>query len=159
MSVESTEVRTVDKSIEELEVDMGELSALKDKLSIEKQALQGQLAELNAKCAVRLPQQEFQRIQSARGQVVKQLAAKEGEIGEVNQRRAEIQTVLQVRKRQAHLFVPSDVRKLVEIRDKWHAFSMDSKNHQKAREVAWKVSQELREFLKPHFAPTEDSTP
>lgn len=147
----------VEKAICELEIDDGELLTMKQKLSAEKQALQGQLGELNAKCATRLPNKEYQRIQSARGQIVNQLAEKEIEICELNRQRAELQTVMQVRKRQAGKFVPSDVKLLTEIRDKWHAFSMDSDNHQKAREVAWKISQELREFLKPHFAPNADA--
>lgn len=140
-----------DKSICELEVDDGELRAMKQRLSAEKHALQGQLAELNSKCATRLPTRDFQRIQSQRGDVVKQLADKEIEIGALNTQRHEVLTVLEVRKRQAGHFAPTDVKKIVEIRDRWHDFSMDSENHQKAREVAWKFSQELREFLKPHF--------
>lgn len=141
----------VGKAICELEIDDCELLMMKQNLSAEKQALQGQVGELNAKCATRIPNNEYQRIQSQRGQVVKQIADKETEIGEINRRRAELNTVLQVRKRQAGKFVPSDVKQLVKIRDRWHAFSMDSDNHQKAREVAWKISQEIREFLKPHF--------
>lgn len=151
------ELSIIEKSICELEIDDGELLTMKQRLSAEKQALQGQLGELNAKCATRMPQREYQRIQSARGQIVKQLAEKETEIGALNRQRAELQTVMQVRKRQAGKFVPSDVRLLVKIRDKWHAYSMDSNHHQKAREVAWKISQELREFLKPHFHPNGDS--
>lgn len=147
----------VNKSIEELEVDDGELRTMRQRLSAEKQALQGQLGELNARCATRLPTKEYQKIQSARGQIVKQLAEKESELGAINSQRAEVLTVLEVRKRQAGKFVPSDVKKLVEIRDRWHAFSMDSDNHQKAREVAWKISQELRELLKPHFHPNADA--
>lgn len=147
----------VEKAICELEIDDGELLSMKQRLSAEKQALQGSLAELNAKCATRLPNKEYQRIQSARGQIVKQLADKETEIGALNRQRAELNTVMQVRKRQAGKFVPSDVKALVEIRDRWHSFSMDSDNHQKAREVAWKISQELREFLKPHFHPNPDA--
>jgi len=147
----------VNKSIEELEVDDGELRIIRQRLSAEKQALQGQLGELNARCATRLPNKEYQKIQNARGQIVKQLAEKESELGALNSQRHEILTVLEVRKRQAGKFVPSDVKLLVEIRDRWHAFSMDSDNHQKAREVAWKVSQELLEFLKPHFHPNADA--
>lgn len=143
------------KSICELEVDDGEMLAIRRKLSAEKQALQGMLGELNAKCATRLPQKEYQKIQSQRGQIVKQLAEKENEIGELNAKRAELQTVLEVRKRQAGRFQPSDVKRLVEIRDRWHAFSMDKLNPRSARETAWKMSQELREFLKPYFDRTQ----
>lgn len=157
-AVRSTDgLSIVNKSIEQLEVDDGELRLIRQRLSAEKQALQGALGELNARCATRLPNKEYQKIQSARGQIVKQLAEKESELGEINSQRAELLTVLEVRKRQAGKFVPSDVKKLVEIRDRWHAFSMDSDNHQKAREAAWKISQELREFLKPHFAGNADA--
>ena len=141
----------IEKSIEELELDNGELLILKQRLLAEKQALQGQLSELNAKCSMRLPSSEYHKIQSARGQVVKQLTGKESEIGALNAQRAELQAVMDVRKRQAKKFAPSDVRQLVEIRDRWHAFSMNPDNNKNARDVAWKISQELRAFLKPHF--------
>lgn len=147
----------VAKSISELEIDDGELLIMKQRLTAEKQALQGQIGELNAKCATRIPNNEYQRIQSQRGQIVKQIADKETEIGELNRQRTELQTVLQVRKRQAGQFAPSDTKVLVAMRDRWHAFSMDSDNHQKAREVAWKVSQELRELLKTRFHPNPDA--
>lgn len=143
-----------EKTIEELEIDDGELLILKNRLSIEKQALQGQLAELNGKCSKRLPNAEFHRIKSAKGQIAKQLSEKEMEIGEVNAKRAELWTVLSVRKRQAGKFKPEDVRRLAGIRDHWHSYSMDPANHQKSREIAWKISQELREFLKPYFSKT-----
>jgi hypothetical protein len=140
-----------EKSIPELEIDDAELRIMKQRLSAEKQALQGQLGELNSKCATRIPTKDFQKIQSARGQLVKQLAAKESEIGALNAERHEVLTVLEFRKHAANKFPPSDVKKLVEMRDRWHSFSMDSKNHQRAREIAWKTSQELRDFLKPYF--------
>lgn len=143
--------RLVTKSISDLDIDDGELRVLKQRLSAEKHALQGELAQINSLCVPRLPQKEYQRLQSQRGKVVKQLQEKEIEISEVNSKRHELLTVLEIRKRQAQLFVPSDVRKLVDIRDKWHGFSMDNSNPKSARETAWKISQELREFLKPHF--------
>ncbi len=147
----------VNKSIAELEIDDGELRVMKQRLSAEKHALQGELAQINSQCVSRLPQKEYQRLQSRRGQIVKQLQEKEVEIGDLNSSRHEILTVLEVRKRQAQLFVPSDVRKLVEIRDRWHGFSMDKNNPKSARETAWKISQELREFLKPHFNQGQDA--
>jgi len=147
----------VEKTICELEIDDGELLVMKRKLTAEKQALQGDLGTLNAKCATRLPQKEYQKIQNQRGDIVKMLANKEAEIGELNAKRAELQTVMQVRKRQAGKFVPSDVRLLVAIRDKWHDFSMDKNNPKSARETAWKISQELREFLKPHFNQAQEA--
>ncbi len=150
------ELSVVEKSLVELEIDDAELRDQKHKVSQEKQALQGTLAELNAKCAVRLPGNEFLRIQRHRGQLVRQLADKEGELGAINRQRSELQTVMQVRRRQAGEFLPKDVRLLVAIRDRWHGFSMDSKNHQKARETAWKFSQELRDFLKPHFQESQN---
>jgi hypothetical protein len=39
----------------------------------------------------------------------------------------------------------------VNIRDRWHEFSMEKSNTQSAREAAFKFSQELREILKRHF--------
>ncbi len=147
----ATEPSIVEKSIAELEIDDGELRTMRERLVAEKTALQSELAELNSKCATRIDNYKYQTIQNRRAQVVKQVNDKEAELAELNARRTELNTVMQVRKRQAHRFVPSDVRQIVAIRDKWHAFSMDASNHQKAREIAWKVSQELREFLKPHF--------
>lgn len=150
---DTTEKSLTEKTIEELEIDCAECATLRQRLSAEKQALQGQLAEINAACIQRLPNKEFQRIRSKRFPIVRQLADKEVEIAEANRIQAEIHAVKEVRKRQAGRIVPSDIRSLVGMRDRWHEFSMDPKNHQKSREVAWKVSQELREFLKPHFKP------
>lgn len=139
-------------SLQELMIEDGELQILKQRLGMEKQGLQSQLVDLNSRCATRLPQKEYQRLQSQRGQIVKQLNEKEQEIGEVNARRAELNTIISVRKKEG--MRPSDIKQLVCLRDKWHGFSMDGGNHQKAREAAWKFSQELREILKHYFDST-----
>jgi len=143
----SAETSIVDKSVCELEIDLGEYRMMKDRLSAEKAGLQCQLADLKARCSIRLPQEKYHKIQVERAGVLKLLAEKEAEISELNQKAAELNTVKEVRKRQAGEILPSDMRRLVEIRDKWHGFSMDSDNHQKGREAAWKFSQELREVL------------
>jgi chromosome segregation ATPase len=142
----------VKKSIIELQIDDGELMALRRKLTAEKQAIQGQLGEINTKLKTTLPNDIFHKLNNRRGQLVKMLSEKESEVGELNAKRAELQTVLEVRKREAGHFQPHDVAKLVAIRDKWHDFSMDKKNPKSARETAWKISQEIRELLKPTFA-------
>lgn len=141
-----------EQSIEELDISVGEVRTLRQRVSAEKQALQGMIGQINARCAVRLPQKEYQQLQRERATVVGQIAEKESELGALNAQMSEIQTVLEVRKRQAKQIQPREVSALVELRDRWHDYSMDAKNHQKAREVAWKVSQELRALLKPIFA-------
>lgn len=139
----------------ELELADGEFRMMRQRLTAEKTALQSQLVEINARGKVHLPQHEYQKLQRARADVIKLLMEKESEIGAINDRRVELNTIKEVRKRQAGELAPERVRKLVEMRDRWHGFSMDPINHQKAREVAWKFSQELRDFLKPVFQPAE----
>ena len=145
-----------EQTIEELEIADGEVLIQRTRLINEKAALSSRLAELKAACTIRLQSKDYHRLQKERAQVIKQLTEKEAELSLLKEQRVEINTVLQVRKRQAGLFVPKDMRKLVEIRDRWHDYSMDSKNHQKAREVAWKISQELREVLKAQFQKEEE---
>ena len=145
----------VEKSIPELEIDDGEYRAMKQKLSAEKHALQGQIAEINARCVTHLPQKEYQKLQNQRSQMVKQLQEKEVEIGELNARRTEVNTVLNVRKSQS--MNRWDIRQLVEIRDRWHGFSMDKNNHKQARETAWKISQEIGDVLKRYFDANADA--
>lgn len=142
----------VEKSIAELELDDGELRVEKQRLSAMKQSLQGEAARLNAKCATRIATAEYHKIQRERSEVVRQITGIEADISGVNARRTEVLAVLEVRKRQSGMFAPTDVRRLVEMRDRWHAASMDTETHQKAREMAWKNSQELRDFLKPYFS-------
>jgi hypothetical protein len=115
----------VDLSIEELEVVNGELLSHKQRLSAEKQALQGQLGVLKAKCTIRLSPLEYHKVQTERGQVVNQLSEKEVEIGNLNIQLREVMTVLEVRKRQSGKIPPKEVKELVGIRDRWHDFSMD----------------------------------
>jgi hypothetical protein len=142
-------VSLVSQSIPELQVDAGELQIVRHRLVAEKRALEAQLAEVNAKCERRLPQQEYQKLRQQRAQIIRQMTEKEAEIADLNSRRAEVNTVLNVRTQKA--FTVPEIRQLVEIRDRWHGFSMDAGNHQKAREAAWQFSQELRALLKTHF--------
>lgn len=139
----------VEKSLPELTIDDGEFLIMRERLIQEKNALQGQLAEINAQCSHHLPQREYHKLQSWRGQIVRQLLDKDSEISELNARRAELNTVINVRKQES--FSPHQVRQLVEMRDRWHGFSMDAKRHQKERETWWHCSQELRELLKHYF--------
>jgi uncharacterized protein YdaU (DUF1376 family) len=147
----------VKKTINELEIDAAEYCMMRKRLTAEKAALQSQLAEIKAACTTRLPQQKYHSLQKQRAQLVRQLMEKEQEIATLNETRVELNAVTQVRKRQAGMFSVGETRELVEIRDKWHGFSMDAANHQKAREVAWKISQELREVLKRHFDASADA--
>jgi hypothetical protein len=136
-------------SIPDLEIDNGQLHILKQKLVQEKQAIQAQLAEINARCSVILPTKQFHKIRSQRGQIVKMLTDKEAEISAVKARLTQVSTVLHVKKHEE--FGANEISKLVELRDKTHAFSMDPENHQKARETAWKFSQDLRTILRTYF--------
>lgn len=137
------------KSLQDLKIDDAEFAVLKGRLSAEKKSLEGQLAELNAQASVKLLSPDYHRNRSIRGTIVKQLMEKECEIAEVNSRRREVNTVIDVRKHQQ--LSPSGIRHLVEIRDRWHDFSMNPDNHKKARDTAWKISQELRTVLKSFF--------
>lgn len=139
------------KTIEELEIEDGELLLLKEKLTTEKRCLQAEIVGINNKCTRTLPREEFNRLTRLKGDIVRQLITKDNEIAEVNTRRIALNTFKQVRKQQAGWFPSPAIRQLVEMRDRLHAISMDKKRHQKAREIAWEISQELKELLKPHF--------
>ena len=136
--------------MEELMIDEGEAWALRQKLVADKMALQTQLGELNAKCSVILPKPEYHKIQSQRAVIVKQLGEKERELAELKIRRVALNVKKDIERVNKGMPV-SRVRDLVELRDRWHGFSMEPKNHQKAREAAWKFSQELGQILKLHF--------
>jgi len=139
-----------EKSVAELEIDDGEFRVLKQRLIAEKQALQADLSAIKERCLVRLPLAEYQKLQRQRSRLVQQLMAKERELSELNAKRAELETVKQFRKESS--ITVSKMRELVGIRDHWHGFSMDEKNAPMARRLAWKFSQQLREFLKPYFS-------
>lgn len=148
--METNSHESTQKTIPELEIDAAELDVLRAQLCMEKQGLQGQLAEINAtlKSAV-LPTKEYHRLMSIRGGVVKQLTELDQRIAAVKVRRMEVLVVRDVRKHE--VVGVGDIKRLVELRDRWHDFSMDKANPQRAREVAWKFSQELREILKRYF--------
>lgn len=138
------------ETLQELELDRGELSVLRARICAEKTALQSELAELNSKCARRLEQSVFASIQRRRSEIVASVNEKENEIQSVNAQIQVAQQAVNVKRKSVEL-ERFEVRQLVEIRDRWHGFSMDPSNHQKARECAWKFSQELRDVLKRHF--------
>lgn len=127
----------------------GENAVAMQKLTSEKMAMQAQLTELNAKCATRLPNSEFQKIQNRRKDIVRMLFEKEREIADLKISRAVNSTAIKVQSKKS--LGPSYIRQLVEMRDRWHDFSMDGNHHHKARETAWKMSQELRAILKLFF--------
>lgn len=118
----------VAKSLPELTIDDAEFRIMRQRMTAEKKALEAQLAEINARCSTHLPQKEYHKQQSQRGQ---------------------LSTVISVRTQRA--FTVPQIRQLVEMRDRWHDFSMDAKRHQKERETWWHCSQELRDILKRHF--------
>lgn len=139
----------VEQTLPELLLGEGEYRAVRQRLVQEKLAIQQHLSEVNGKLSVKLPHAEFQKLNNQRRVLIQSLLDKEKEISAFNAERAEIETVMEVRKRQQ--FGITQIKALVTIRDNWHEFSMDPANHQKAREVAFKVSQELRALLKPYF--------
>jgi capsule polysaccharide export protein KpsE/RkpR len=137
------------KSLAELEIDDAELQVTRHRFASELQSLIGQLVEINAKLKITLPVNEFRKLNSQRGQVVKQITEKNQEVAIVKAEAAAVRAAMEVQKRKALNL--HDVRELVEIRDRWHEFSMDKGNHQKAREAAFKFSQELKIILKRYF--------
>lgn len=139
------------KSIEELQIEQAELSAERQRLAGIKVGYQAQLAELNAKCSTWLQPGLFRKLQFQRQDLIGCVQAIEQSLGLVKQRIRELHVTVEVRKRKDITGVTA-VRRLVAMRDRWHAFSMDSEKHQKAREVAWDVSQEIAGLLKEHFA-------
>lgn len=141
----------LDKSQAELEIDRGELTIAVKRACMEKTALQGQLSEINAALKVTLPMAEYQKLNSKRGNVIRQISDKEAEVFELKAKAVEIHAAIEITKQQrmSHW----NVRQIVIIRDKWHAFSMDSAQHYKAREAAWAFSQELKGALAEHFKP------
>lgn len=139
-----------DIEIKERILDEAELLASKDRLVAEKFGLQTQLAEINAECAVRLPNAKFYRLQQRRQALVREMSEKEKELAGIRANLRVAQASTEITKR--HAFGGSHVRQLVQLRDKWHEFSMDSENGQKSREAAWKFSQELRSILKSYFS-------
>lgn len=139
----------------DLELTRSELQQVRQSYVAEKLALVEKLGAINARCKTRLPNDEFHRLQSKRGQLVKEMARVEKKLAEMNAGAVSIQATIDIRKRTA--LAVSDVRHLVAIRDRWHDYSMDKANHQKAREVAWKVSQELKAFLKHYFDPSANN--
>lgn len=138
-----------EQSLPELMLGEGEYRAMRQRLVQEKLAIQQQLTEVNRKLTLKWPFAELQKLKHQRQSIIASLQAKEMEISEFNQERAEIETVMEIRKRQQ--FGIQQITALVALRDSWHEYSMDTANHQKAREVAFKVSQELRALLKPYF--------
>lgn len=145
----------IEKTVAELLLDQNELAAIRHRYAQEKMALQGQLIGVNAalKTKDKLREKaEFHRLNRHRTNILNSLSAKENEITLINQRRAEVQAVIDVRKQQQ--FGIKQIKELIAVRDRWHEFSMEKANHQKAREVAFKVSQELRDLLKPYFEGT-----
>lgn len=141
-------------SIAELELESGELAQERQRIVAEKMALQSQIADLNLRCATTLPQHEFVKVQRERTRLVKEVNARESLLSELKAGRTVLGSVINAKRKES--FGPSEIHTLVEIRDRWHGFSMDSVNHQKAREVAWKVSQEIAKLLKSHFTPSSE---
>lgn len=145
----------LEKTVAELLLDQNELGAIRHRYAQEKMALQGQLIEVNAALKTKDKLRDkagFHRLNQHRTNILKSLSEKENDITLINQRRTEIQAVIDVRKQQQ--FGIKQIRELIDVRDRWHEFSMEKSNHQKAREVAFKVSQELRTLLKPYFEGT-----
>lgn len=122
----------------------------RERVTAEKQGIQAQLAEINARMAVRLPNDTFRKLTLQRKDLTSRLAQCEVDLASLKTKLRVAETQKAVAKRQA--FDATCVRQLVDLRDQWHEFSMDSHQPQKARETAWKFVQELRAVLKSYFA-------
>lgn len=135
------------KTLPELLIDQGEFLLEKRRLVAEKMALTIELQELNIRLQRTMPLPEYTKVKSLRSRIVLQIQHKDSELNKTKERQNELAAIIGVRKLQ-NKEGEQNWGLLRQIRDKWHSFSMDDKNHQKAREVAWKVSQEITVLIK-----------
>ena len=147
----------LNKSLEELRIEKGQMDINRQRVANEKKSVAAQLTELNAEIGGKKhPHDVFHRLQKRRSELVRMLNEKESELAEVNSQISGLNTFIDVRTQQSKES-KLNVRKLIEMRDRWHEHSMNPTRDQKTREVFWKCSQEIREFLKPYFASSGDS--
>lgn len=139
------------KTIAEIEIDIAELHLARHRLIEEKAGLQAQLSEIKAIVAVLMPKPEFAKVMRRRADIISRMSLKDREISAMKSQITAMEATKSVRKSQEKEFSNGSVTEVRLIRDKWHDFSMDSTNHQKAREVAWKMSQEINVVLKKYF--------
>lgn len=137
------------RSTPDLIVDHGEIQLARQGLIHEMKALEGELAVINARCEVTLPRQEYHKAQRERARLVGMITEKARELSVVKSQAQVVHAKILLQKTQCES--PSIIRQITEIRDRWHEFSMDPANPQKARETAWKFTQELRVVLKAYF--------
>ncbi len=136
--------------IEELKMDKAEMEIARQRLVQEKTALQSELAEINAQCRVTLPMPKFQKLQSQRGQIIRQVNEKECEISQINIQLRQVNTVVSVKTERKEIS-KTVIKSFVQMRDKYHEFSMNPDNTQEARRIFWAVSQEIRGILNPYW--------
>ena len=142
----------MNKTAAELEVDIAELRTVRTRDAAEMKAIQAQLAALNAQLKTTQPQARYHKLMNQRAQLVRALHEFELSVQGLNQQITELNTVREHRWKQENHLTLEDVKLLIGIRDRWHEFSMDDTQHAKARQAAFKFSQELRTVLKKHFA-------
>lgn len=125
-----------------------EYGEAKTRLVAEKAALQAQLADVNAKCAVRLSSAVFGKVQKERAELVRRLQEKEMELAQckLNHPPPEYHAPRGV------------VRELSDIRDRFSEFASDEDYHQAYRLAASHVVRDLNGVLKKLCAP-ENGTP
>lgn len=140
------------KTSAELEVDIAELHNVRTRDTAEMKAIQAQLAELNAQLKTTQPQARYHKLMNQRAQMIRALHELELSVQGLNQKLKELNTVRAYRWKQENHLTVEDVKLLIGIRDRWHEFSMDDTQHAKARQAAFKFSQELRAVLRKHFA-------
>ena len=140
----------IEKTPSELVIEQAEVAAQIKFLAGKQKEIQFQLSEVNNLMkGKKLPHEQYHKLMAHRKNLCGSRARIEKDFTELRQKSSAVHAVMEVKKRDA--IDPKTMHRIVGIRDSWHEFSMDKANHQKAREVAFKVSQELRELLKPYF--------
>ncbi len=136
--------------IEQVKMDKADLEIARQRFVQEKTALQSELAEINSSCRVTLPMKEFQKIQSRRGQIVRQVNDIEAEISNLNIQLKQVNTVVSIKTQKNELRI-NMVREIVKLRDEYHAKSMDDGHSPELRRTFWKFSQEIKYILTLNF--------
>lgn len=141
----------IEKTPSELVVEQAEVAAQIKFLAGKQKEIQSQLSVVNNLMkGKKLPHEQYHKLMAHRKNLCGTLARIEKDFAELRQKSSAVHAVMEVKKRAA--IDPKTMHQIVGIRDKWHEFSMDKANHQKARETAFQISQELRELVRPCFS-------
>lgn len=143
--------------VDEAKLDQVDFLAEKRRLVAEKFALQSQLVECNAELKITHPIAKYNAFCRQRVELIKMINERERDLSIVNQRLSESSAVINKGAHSKNLS-KHIIRQFVQIRDKWHNYSMEDANNPMARRTAWAVSQEIREVLKAYFDDGKDDS-